>query len=58
MSDPATPTVTPGARLARALRLVPAWIRHGRPCIPLAGAVISLLAIHLLPGQPGGPLPW
>jgi hypothetical protein len=56
---PATPPASPGARLARAARLVPARIRHGRPWHLLAraltAALISLLVVGLLPGQPAGP---
>ena len=55
---PATRAVTPSARLARALRLVPARIRYGRPwhllARALAAALLSLL-VGLLPGQPTGP---
>ena len=51
--------VSPGGRLLRAARLVPARIRHGRPwhllARALAAAVLSLLVVHLLPGQPSGP---
>jgi hypothetical protein len=57
---PATPLpVSPGARLARAARLVPARIRHGRPwhllARTLAAALMSFLVVGLLPGQPSGP---
>ena len=57
---PAAPLpVSPGGRLLRAARLVPARIRHGRPwhllARALAAAVLSLLVVHLLPGQPSGP---
>ena len=56
---PATLPVSPGARLIRAARLVPARIRHGRPwhllLRALAAAVLSLVVVHLLPGQPSGP---
>ena len=51
--------VSPGAGIVRAARLVPARIRHGRPwhllARALAAAVLSLLVVHLLPGQPSGP---
>ena len=47
------------AGLLRAARLVPARIRHGRPwhflLRALTTAVLSLLVVHLLPGQPSGP---
>ena len=56
---PASLPVSPGAGMARAARLVPARIRHGRPWHLLAravtAAVLSLLVIGLLPGQPSGP---
>ena len=49
----------PGARIAGALVLVPARIRHGRPWRMLlraiVAAVLSLLVLHLIPGQPSGP---
>jgi hypothetical protein len=49
----------PGARIAGALVLVPARIRHGRPwrmlLRALAAAALSLLVLHLIPGQPSGP---
>ncbi len=55
---PATP-VSPGVELVRAARLVPARIRQGRPWHLLAraltAALLSLLVIDLLPGQPAGP---
>ena len=48
--------VSPGGRLLRAARLVPARIRHGRPwhllARALAATVLSLVVVHLLPGQP------
>ncbi len=51
--------VSPGGRLLRTARLVPARIRHGRPwhllLRALAAALASLLVVHLLPGQPSGP---
>ena len=51
--------VSPGLRLIRAARLVPARIRHGRPwhllLRALTAAILSLLVVHLLPGQPSGP---
>ena len=56
---PATLPVSPGGRLLRAARLIPARIRHGRPwhllARALAAAVLSLLVVHLLPGQSSGP---
>jgi len=56
--DPATLAASPGARLVRAARLVPARIRHGRPwhllARALAAALLSLLVVDLLPGQPSG----
>ena len=56
---PASLPVSPGGRLLCAARLVPARIRHGRPwhlvARALAAAVLSLLVVHLLPGQPSGP---
>ncbi len=57
---PAAPLpVSPGARLARAARLVPARIRYGRPwhllARALAAALLSFLAVGLLPGEPSGP---
>ena len=49
----------PGAGVLRAALLVPARIRYGRPLRLLARAVIaaalSLLVLHLIPGQPSGP---
>jgi hypothetical protein len=43
----------------RAVRLVPARIRHGRPLRLVAraitAAVLSLLVLRLVPGQPSGP---
>ena len=55
---PATLPASPGARLVRAARLVPARIRHGRPwhllARALAAALLSLLVVDLLPGQPSG----
>ncbi len=60
MPAPATSLpVSPGAGMVRAARLVPARIRHGRPwhllARALAAAVLSLLVVGLLPGQPSGP---
>ena len=56
---PATRPVSPAAGLVRAARLVPARIRHGRPWHLLAraltAALLSLLVMGLLPGQPSGP---
>ena len=56
---PATLPVSPAAGLVRAARLVPARIRYGRPghllARALAAAVVSLLVVGLLPGQPSGP---
>ena len=49
----------PGAGILRAVLLIPARIRHGRPLRLLAraivAAVLSLLVLHLVPGQPSGP---
>ena len=49
----------PGAGIVRAALLLPARIRHGRPLrlLPRAiiAAVLSLLVLHLVPGQPSGP---
>jgi hypothetical protein len=49
----------PGIGLWRAVLLVPARIRHGRPLRlllrALTAAVLSLLVLHLVPGQPAGP---
>ena len=49
----------PGAGILRAALLIPARIRHGRPLRLLAraiiAAVLSLLVLHLVPGQPSGP---
>ena len=51
--------VAPGASIARALRLVPARIRHGRHwrllLRALTAAVLSLLVLHAIPAQPSGP---
>ena len=45
--------------MLRAAPLLPARIRHGRPVRLLlrasAAAVLSLLVLHLVPGQPSGP---
>jgi len=53
------PPVTPGSGMIRTIRLVPARIRYGRPVRLLLRAVIaavlSLLVLHLIPGQPSGP---
>ena len=50
---------TPGAGIVRAALLLPARIRHGRPLRLLlraiAATVLSLLVVHLLPGEPSGP---
>ena len=52
---PARPVPASSARC----RLVPARIRHGRPLRLLLraiiAAVLSLLVLHLVPGQPSGP---
>ena len=49
----------PGAGIIRAALLVPARVRYGRPLRLLAraavAAVLSLLVLHLIPGQPSGP---
>jgi curved DNA-binding protein CbpA len=49
----------PGEGLWRGLRMVPARIRHGRPlrllARALATALLSLLILTLIPGQPSGP---
>jgi hypothetical protein len=49
----------PGAGMPRTVLLLPARIRHGRPLRLLtraiAAAVLSLLVLHLVPGQPSGP---
>ena len=49
----------PGVGIVRAALLLPARIRHGRPLRLLARAVVaallSLLVLHLVPGQPSGP---
>ena len=49
----------PGVDILRAALLLPARIRHGRPLRLLARAVVaallSLLVLHLVPGQPSGP---
>ena len=49
----------PGAGIVRAALLLPARIRHGRPLRLLAraivAAVLSLLVLRLVPGQPSGP---
>jgi hypothetical protein len=50
---------TPGAGIVRAALLIAARIRHGRPLRLLARAVVaallSLLVLRLVPGQPSGP---
>ena len=55
----ASQPVPPGASIVRAVMLVPARIRHGRPwhllLRALAAAVLSLVVVRLLPGQPSGP---
>ena len=55
---PALPA-RPGTGIIRTVRLVPACIRHGRPVRLLLRAIIaallSLLVLHLIPGQPSGP---
>ena len=55
---PALPA-RPGTGIIRTVRLVPARIRHGRPVRLLLraiiAAVLSLLVLHLVPGQPSGP---
>ena len=55
---PAPLPISPAAGLARAARLIPALIRHGRPwhllARALAAALLSLLVVDLLPGQPSG----
>ena len=55
---PALPA-RPGTGIIRTVRLIPARIRHGRPVRLLLRAVIaallSLLVLHLVPGQPSGP---
>jgi hypothetical protein len=49
----------PGIGLWRAILQIPARIRHGRRLHLLlraaAAAVLSLLVLHLVPGQPAGP---
>ena len=49
----------PGTGILRAALLLSARIRHGRPWHLLAraltAAVLSLLVLHLIPGQPSGP---
>jgi hypothetical protein len=49
----------PGTGMIRTVRLVPARIRHGRPLRLLLraaiAAVLSLLVLRLVPGQPSGP---
>ena len=62
MCRPRPPTAPrPGAGIIRTLRLVPARIRHGRPLRLLLRAVIaaalSLLVLHLIPGQPSSSVP-
>ena len=55
---PALPA-RPGTGIIRIVRLVPARIRHGRPVRLLlraiVAAVLSLLVLRLVPGQPSGP---
>ena len=55
---PALP-VPPGTGIMPTVRLVPARIRHGRPVRLLLraiiAAVLSLLVLRLVPGQPSGP---
>ena len=55
---PALPA-RPGTGIIRAVLLIPARIRHGRPfrllARAIAAAVLSLLVLHLVPGQPSGP---
>ena len=49
----------PGVSILRAVLLLPARIRHGRPLRLLLRAIVaallSLLVLHLVPGQPSGP---
>src|SRR5487761_1697300 len=49
----------PGIGLWHAVLLVPARIRHGRPVRLLiraiVAAVLCLVVLHLVPGQPSGP---
>jgi hypothetical protein len=57
---PATPPARwPGQYLGPKLLLLPARIRRGRPlrllARALAAALLSLLALALIPGQPSGP---
>jgi hypothetical protein len=51
--------VPPGAGIMRTVRLAPARIRHGRPVRLLLRAIIvavlSLLVLRLVRGQPSGP---
>jgi GNAT superfamily N-acetyltransferase len=58
-APPGPPVTARAARTARALALVPARARHGRPARLLARAIIaaglSLLALRIAPGQPAGP---
>ena len=53
------PARWPGASLGPGLLLVPARARHGRPLRLLAralvAALLSLLVLTLIPGQPAGP---
>jgi hypothetical protein len=53
------PARWPGQNLAPGLLLLPARIRHGRPlrllARALAAALLSLLVLALIPGQPSGP---
>ena len=58
--SPATPPARwPGKNVRQTLRLIPARIRHGRPlrllARALAGALLSLLVLALIPGQAAGP---
>ena len=51
--------VGPGTGIVRTVRLVPARIRYGRPLRLLLraiiAAVLSVLVLHLVRGQPSGP---
>jgi len=60
ISAPQVPApAAPGNSVAGTVLLMPARIRHGRPwhllLRALVAAVLSLLVVHLLPGQPSGP---
>jgi hypothetical protein len=60
ISAPHVPApAAPGTSVAGTVLLIPARIRHGRPghllLRALVAAVLSLLVVHLLPGQPSGP---